>query len=118
MNSLFCVTERRNVRIKGRVLANRRKETPWNNKEEMPDPKVIRMSVVLSAVIHAKEKREVAVLNRPDAFIQTKNDKKPHNDNQIVNMEIDPETHGPHLTNKNGVLAFCLDILNALHCME
>jgi len=79
MSSLFFITEKRDGKIKGRTVADGSKQRLWINKEELSSPTVAVESVVLSAIIDAKEQREVTVVDIPNAFIHTNNEKlKPH----------------------------------------
>jgi len=84
----------------------------------------------LSAIVDAKEQREVAAVDIPNAFVQTDNEKlKSHHEIDIMKakgsladmlVEIDPDTHRPHLTKndkKNGATALHSKILKALHGM-
>ena len=60
-------------------------------------------------------------------FSQTDNEKLiSHHETDIVKangsladmlVEIDPDTHGPHLTKENGVSVLCSEMLKALHGM-
>ena len=93
----------------------------------MSSPTVAIKSVILSAIIDAKEGREVAVVDIPNAFIQTKNEKlKPNQEKDIMKVkgrladmlvEIDPETYLPFLTKENGISVLYLEILKALYGM-
>jgi len=66
---------------------------------------------MLSVVIDAKEQREVTVVDIPNVFIQTNNEKlkSPHETDIMkvkgsladVLVEIDHDTYGPYLTKEN-----------------
>jgi hypothetical protein len=82
---------------------------------------------MLLAVIDAKEGREVAVVDIPNAFIQTENEKlKDHHKTDIMKvkgrladmlLKIAPEVYGPFVTKENGVTVIYLEILMALYGM-
>ena len=82
---------------------------------------------MLSAVIDAKEEREVAVVDIPNAFIQTENEKlKAHHKTDIMKVkgkladmliEIAPEVYAPYATKENGITVIYLEILMALYGM-
>ena len=120
MNSLFFLTEKRDGRIKGRTVADGSKQRLWINKDEVSSPTVATESIILSAIIDAKEGREVAILDIPNAFIQTENEKlKPHHERDVIKIKgvladmlvaIDPEMHGPYLTKENGVSVLYLEL--------
>ena len=81
----------------------------------------------MSAIIDAKEEREVAVVDIPNAFIQTDNEKlKSHHERDVMKVkgrladmlvEIDPELYGPFLTKENGMSVLYLEILKAMYGM-
>jgi len=103
------------------------KQRLWINKEEASSLTVAVGPVVLSAIVDAKEEREVAVVDMRNVFIQTNNEKlKSHHETHIVKVkgslvdilvEIDPDTCGPHLTKEHVVSVICLEILKALCAM-
>ena len=127
MNSLIFLTEKRDGRIKGRTCADGSKQRTWMSKEDASSPTVALESVMLSAVIDAKEGRDVAVVDIPNAFVQTENVKiEDHHERDIMKVkgaladmlvEIDPEFYGPYLTKENGVSVLYLEILKALYGM-
>jgi len=57
----------------------------WVNKEEVCSPTMITESVVLSAIIDAKEEIEVTVVDTPHAYINKK--LKSHHENDIVKVK-------------------------------
>jgi hypothetical protein len=127
MNALFFLQQKRDGRIKGRTVADGSKQRVWIDKNEVSSPTVATESVVLSSIIDAKEEREVAVVDIPNAFIQTKNVQlKSHHRKDIMKIkgvladmlvELDPELYGPYLTKENGVSVLYLEILKALYGM-
>ena len=58
--------------IKGRAVAGENKPRDYILKEDASSPTVATESVLLTAVIAAKEHRDVAVVDIPNAFIQTR----------------------------------------------
>ena len=71
MQSLLFLVEKRDGRIKARHCANGSIQRNWYTKEESSSPTAYQESVMLSAAIDAKEGREVAIVDIPNAFIQT-----------------------------------------------
>jgi hypothetical protein len=63
--------EKRCGLIKGRGCADGRKQRDYLTKEETSSPTVAIESVMLSCTIDAKEKRDVATVDIPGAFMQT-----------------------------------------------
>ena len=88
MESLMLLTEKRDGRIKGRTVADGSKQRTWMSKDEAASPTVALESLFLTAIIDAKEHREVAVVDLPNAFIQTENEKlKEHHEMDIMKVQ-------------------------------
>jgi hypothetical protein len=98
---------KRDGTIKGRTVAGGNRQRSFIAKEDASSPTVATESVLLTAVIDAMENRDVAVVDIPNAFIQTRIDDK--NDMAIIRIrgdlvgmlvDIAPETYKPYV-NKN-----------------
>jgi hypothetical protein len=75
MESIMFLTEKRDGTIKARNVTDGRKQRTWMSKEEAASPTVMLESLLLTAVIDAKENPEVCVVDIPHAFVQTANEK-------------------------------------------
>ena len=64
--------EKRDGAIKGRSVAGGNKQRDYISKEDASSPTVATEAVLLSCVIDAEEERDVAVIDIPNAFIQTR----------------------------------------------
>ena len=71
LESLIFLTEKRDGRIKGRTCADGRKQRLWMDKTDTASPTVLLESVLLTSIIDAKENRDVATIDIPNAFVQT-----------------------------------------------
>ena len=71
LESLIFLTEKRDGRIKGRFCANGSKQRNWMSKEDSTSPTVSLPSVMITCTIDAHEGREVAIVDIPNAFVQT-----------------------------------------------
>jgi hypothetical protein len=121
------LTEKRDGTIKARNVTDGRKQRTWMSKEEAASPTVMLESVLLTAVIDAKENRDVCVVDIPHAFVQTPNEKvnKEHPPDlmnmrgRLVDMqlEIDPQMYVPYIKKENGVAILYMEILRALYGM-
>ena len=78
---LMFLKEKRCGKIKGRGCADGRKQRDYINKEDASSPTVAIESVFLTCVIDAKEKRDVATIDIPGAFMQVDMD-------ELVHMEL------------------------------
>ena len=71
MNSLIFLTEKRDGTIKARACANGSTQRSYINKEEAASPTVSTEALLTTAVIDAKQKRNIITLDIPNAFVQT-----------------------------------------------
>jgi hypothetical protein len=62
--------EKRDSSLKGRTVAGGNKQRDYISKEHASSPTVATEAVLLSCIIDAKEGRDVAVIDIPNAFIQ------------------------------------------------
>ena len=126
MESLIFLTEKRDGRIKARTVADGSKQRLWMTKEEAASPTVDLKSLFLSAVLDAKEGREVAVIDIPNAFmpVVTMNEKlKESHETDLMKIkgrladmlvEMAPEVYADYVTKENGVSVIYVEILKAL----
>ena len=63
--------EKRDRAIKGRAVAGGNKQRDYIPKEDASSPMVATEAVLLSCIIDRQEERDVAVIDIPNAFIQT-----------------------------------------------
>ena len=106
--------EKRYGAIKGRAVAGGNKQRDYISKEDARSPKVATEAVLLPCIIDAEEERDVAVIDIPNAFIQTRvEDKKYMAFIKIcgflvdVLVEIAPDVYKLHFaTDKRGVKQF------------
>jgi hypothetical protein len=72
LESHMFLKEKRDGKIKGRTVAGGNKQRDYISKEDASSPTVTTESVLLSCIIDAEEKRDVAVIDIPNAFVQTR----------------------------------------------
>jgi hypothetical protein len=72
LESHMFLKEKRDGKIKGRTVAGGNKQRDYISKEDASSPTVATESVLLSCIIDAEEGRDVAVIDIPNAFIQTR----------------------------------------------
>jgi hypothetical protein len=63
---------KRDRKMKGRTTAGGNKQRDYISKEDASSPPVTTESVLMSCIIDAKEERDVAVVDTPNAFVQTR----------------------------------------------
>jgi Reverse transcriptase (RNA-dependent DNA polymerase) len=121
------LTEKRDKSIKGRRVANGKPSSKWLNREDSTSPTASLESILLTAVVDAKEGRDVMSGDVPNAFIQTK--MPPTVDGEarvmlkikgvLVNMlvQLAPEIYGPYVVYENGGKVLYCEVLQALYGM-
>jgi hypothetical protein len=102
---MFLKEKRDGEAIKGRTVAGGNKQRDCISKEEASSPTVATESASLTCVVDAEEGRDVAVIDTPNAFIQTRIDDKKDMvfikiRGVLVDMLVDvaPDVYKPHVT--------------------
>ena len=72
LESHMFLKEKRDGTIKGRTVAGGNKQRDFISKEEASSPTVATEAVLLTCIVDAEEGRDVAVVDIPNAFIQTR----------------------------------------------
>ena len=123
LESHMFLKQKRTGAIKGRTVAGGNKQRDFISKEEASSPTVATESVLLTCIIDAEERRDVAVVDIPNAFIQTRiEDEK---DMAIIKirgilvdmlLDVAPEIYTPYVTvDKKGVKQLIVQCLNAIY---
>jgi hypothetical protein len=119
LNYLMFLKRKRCGKIKGRGCADGRKQRLYIPKADAASPTVANEAVFLTAVVDAKEGREVAILDVPGAFMQADMDELVHVrfTGKMVDLlvEIDPEMFGPCVCYENGTKVIYVELLKALY---
>jgi hypothetical protein len=123
LESHMFLKQKRTEAIKGRTVAGGNKQRDFISKEEASSPTDATKSVLLTCIIDAEERRDVAVVDIPNAFIKTRiEDEK---DMTIIKirgilvdmlLDIAPDTYTPYVTvDKKGVKQLIVQCLNAIY---
>ena len=72
LESHLFLKQKRDKTIKGRMVARGNKQHITIDKEDVASPTAALESVLLTSTIDAAEERDVAVIDIPNAFIQTR----------------------------------------------
>ncbi len=109
--------------VKARKVASGNKQHDFIDKEDASSPTVTQDSVVLTCMIDAKENRDVATIDIPNAFIQTV--VKVSKDRVIIQLQglmvnilekIEPHVYGPYVTfDKRGNKQLLVECLSAIY---
>ena len=70
--ALLFLTENRTGNVKGRLVYNGKPTRDWMSHEDTSSPTATQEGIFLTAVVDAKEERDIMTANIPNAFIQTK----------------------------------------------
>ena len=71
LESLIFLTEKKDGTIKCRTCANGSTQRGYVGRDEAASPTAITESIILTAVIDAKEGRDILIADVPNAFVQT-----------------------------------------------
>jgi hypothetical protein len=116
---LMFLKRKRCGKIKGRGCADGRKQRRYIAKEDAASPTVASEAVFLTAVIDAREGRDVAILDVPGAFMQADMDELVHVrfTGKMVELliEIDPDMYEPCVVYENGEKVLYVELLKALY---
>ena len=123
LESHIFLTEKRTGELKGRTVAGGNKQRSYIEKEDASSPTVATESVILTSVVDANENRHTAVIDIPNAFIQTVvEDRKRRVIIRIRGMLVDmlvkiaPEIYQSYVTTDGkGNKQILVECLNALY---
>jgi hypothetical protein len=125
--ALLFLNEKRDGSVKGRMVYNGKPTREWLSKEDNASPTVSLESLFLTAIVDAKEGRDVMSCDIPNAFIQADMPEIENGADMVVMkikgillqilMEISPETYGPYVVMEDGKLVIYLRVLKALYGM-
>ena len=71
MEALMFLTEKRDEGIKGQMVYDGKGTREWLTREDSASPAAAHESVMLTAVVNAKEGQDMMCADLPNAFIQT-----------------------------------------------
>jgi len=123
LESHLFLKEKRDLSVKGRMVAGGNKQRSLISAEEAASPTAALESVLLTSMIDASEERDVAVIDIPNAFVQTRitNDA----DMAIMRMrgklaellvKVAPKIYTKFVTvNAKGETVLYVKLLNALY---
>jgi len=123
LESHMFLKKKRSGKIKGRAVAGGNKQRDYISKEDASSPTVATESVLLTCIIDAEEERDVAVIDIPNAFIQTRVEKE--EDMAIIKLRgvlvdileaIAPDVYTPYVTkDRKGEKQLIVQCHNAIY---
>jgi len=125
LEAFMFVEEKKNGQDKARLVVNGKMQRGHITKDEASSPTAHSESITLTGVIDAKEKRDVATVDIPNAFVQTVVADVDKDYRVLVRLrgriveilcKIAPEVYLPYVTvNKRGEKILIVQCLNALY---
>ena len=127
LESLIFLVEKKSGKVKARHCANGSVQRKWMDEDKTSSPTVMTESVLLSATIDAEERRDVATMDIPNAFIQTEVEETDEDGDRIIMkirgamvdmlLEIDPDQYAPYVMFENGQKVLYVHIIRAIYGM-
>jgi hypothetical protein len=124
MESLIFLTEKQDGTVKARTCANGSTQRAYIPREEATSPTASTESILMTAVIDAKQERDVMTLDVPNAFVQTP---IPQSGDKIIMkirgrlvdilLEISPGVYDEHVTKEGKQKVLHVRMLKALYGM-
>ena len=125
LESHIFVEEKRDGTIKARKVIGGNKQRDYITKQDVSSPTVTAEAVMLTCVIDAQENRDVAVVDIPNAFVQTvvSDDDAEHRvmvriRGPLVDILVSmaPDVYGPYVSvTKTGQKVLIVECLNAVY---
>ena len=116
---LMFLKQKRTGQIKGRGCADGRKQCLHTPKDDASSPTVATESVLLSCVIDAKERRDVATVDIPGAFMQGDQDETVHMRLEGTLAELltkcDPKLYRQYVVTENNNPVLYVELMKALY---
>ncbi len=123
LESHIFVEEKRHGKIKARKVVGGNKQQDYITKEDVSSPTVSAKAVMLTCMIDALKDQDIAIINIPNAFVQTVVNDEEHRvvvriRGPLVDIlvSIAPDVYGPYVsTNKAGQKVLLVQCLNAVY---
>ncbi len=101
------LTEKRDKTIKGRMVYNGKPTREWMSREDLTSPTAALESIMLTAIVDAKEGRDVMTCDITNAFKQTKLPNIEDGEERVIMkitgvlvdllIDISPEVYAPYV---------------------
>ena len=116
---LMFLKQKRTGQIKGRGCADGRKQRLNTPKDAASSPTVATESVLLSCMIDAKERRDVATVDIPGEFMQGDQDKTVHMrlEGTLAKLltKCDPKLYRQYVVSENNIPVLYVELIKALY---
>ena len=119
--------EKHDKSIKGRMVYNGKPTQEWLTREDSTSPTAALESIMLTAIVDAKEGRDVMSCDIPNAYIQAELPNLGPDDEQVIMkitgvlvdllVSISPEIYGPYVVTENHKRVLYVQVLRSLYGM-
>ena len=127
LESLIFLVEKKSGEVKARTCANGSTQRTWMDKEDSMSPTVSTNALFITAAIDAREGREVATCDIPNAFIQTDQPEIDKDGQRFIMkirgalvdilLELDPTTYRDFVSIENKKKVLYVRVLKAIYGM-
>jgi hypothetical protein len=127
VEALMFLTEKRDKTIKGRMVYNGKPTREWMSREDSTSPTAALESIMLTAIVDAKEGRDVMTCDIPNAFIQTKLPNIEDCEERVIMkitgvlvdllVDISPEVYAPYVVTDKHKRVLYVQVLRGLYGM-
>ena len=125
--ALMFLTEKRDGSVKGRMVYNGKPTREWLSREDAASPTAALESIMLTAVIDAKEERNIMTCDIPNAFIQAEMPEIKNGEERVMMkitgvlvdmlIEINSALYSPYVVYENGKKVLYVLVLRAIYGM-
>ena len=120
LGTIVLIEEKRDGRVKGRAVADGRKQRGDIPKEDAASPTTSLEAIILTSMIEAQENRDVVVADIPNAFIQTDMEgdtvfMKLTGKAAEILVQTAPELYRKYITIENGRVVLYVEALKAIY---
>jgi hypothetical protein len=123
LKSHIFVEEKQYGKVKARKVVRGNKQQDYIKKEDVSSPTVSAEAVMLTCVIYALKDQDIAIINTPNAFVQTVVEDEEYHVVVCIRgplvdilVSIAPDVYGPYVsTNKAGQKVLMVQCLTAVY---
>lgn len=125
--ALMFLTEKRDGRIKGRMVYNGKPTREWLSREDAMSPTATLEALFITAVIDAHEGRDVMTADVPNAFIQAKMPEVKDGEERVIMkitgvlvdmlVQLDPTLYKAHVVLEKNRKVVYVQVLRAIYGM-
>jgi hypothetical protein len=127
VDALMFLAEKRDKTIKGRMVYNGKPTREWLSREDSTSPTAALESIMLTAIVDAKEDRDVMTADIPNAFIQAELPNLGPDDERVIMkitgvlvellVNMSPEVYGPYVVMDKHKKVIYVQVLRGLYGM-